>query len=191
VTSTKRKTSILGVCLLAVLVVGGVGYAAIPGSDGVIHACYGSNGEVRVINTEASPPATCNKGWTAFSWNQTGPPGPPGQNGQDGQDGTNGANGTNGQDGTNGVSGYEAHLSDTLVPAGFGAFAFATCSPGKVALGGGHELLESNDSQFVHVTASLPTAPTLGFDGWMVKMDIDLTSGDHLIRVFVTCADAT
>jgi len=63
------------------------------GSDGVINACYGSNGEVRVIDTEKTPPQTCNKGWKPLSWNHTGPAG---QDGRDGQDGAPGEPGPRG-----------------------------------------------------------------------------------------------
>ena len=87
------------------LAVAGVGYAGIPGQDGVIHACYGSDGSLRVIDREADPQRTCNKGWTPIQWNETGIQGPPGPPGEDGQDGTDGAAGAPGAPGTPGAPG--------------------------------------------------------------------------------------
>ena len=75
------------------------------------------------------------------------------------------------------------------MPAGFGAFAFSTCPAGKVVLGGGYFFVNSADSQFVHVTQSLPAKPTFQFEAWLVIMDIP--SGEHLIRVYAICANVT
>ena len=70
----------------------GVAFATIPGSDGVIHACYATNGSgtVNVIDptsTDASVPTSCVKGQASFAFNQTGPPGPPGSPGPAGPPG--------------------------------------------------------------------------------------------------------
>ena len=80
-TSTKRKASILALGLLAVLAVVGVGYAAIPSADGVIHACYNAQREPvrpatrhRHRGGQASAPRTR----SALNFNQTGPQGPQG-----------------------------------------------------------------------------------------------------------------
>jgi hypothetical protein len=56
-------------------VLGGVAYASIPDSGGVIHGCYkttGSNKELIVID---SPSQSCPMGYTALNWSQTGPQG--------------------------------------------------------------------------------------------------------------------
>jgi hypothetical protein len=47
----------------------GIAQAAIPDSNGVIHACYKSNGAIRVVNSAAN----CKANETALTWNQTGP----------------------------------------------------------------------------------------------------------------------
>src|SRR5690348_1823990 len=54
------------------LAVGGmaVAQAAVPGSGGVITACYGKNGSLRIIDTAKTK---CARGETALSWNQKGP----------------------------------------------------------------------------------------------------------------------
>ena len=58
------------------LLVGGIAWAAIPGSNGTISGCYDRNGALRVIDAEAG--AACERRETALAWNQAGPPGPPG-----------------------------------------------------------------------------------------------------------------
>ena len=63
---------VVGAC--TVVVVGGIAtavQASIPGSDGVIHGCYDSGGNVKVIDT--SKTKSCPKGYTALNWSQTGP----------------------------------------------------------------------------------------------------------------------
>ena len=111
-----RKRLVLLVVALAVITAGGVAYAAIPDSSGVIHGCYtsggggsgnnngnnnnngGSSGTLRVVDSAGQ----CKGNETAISWNQKGQkgdPGLPGTNGTNGKDGANGANGTNGSNG--------------------------------------------------------------------------------------------
>jgi hypothetical protein len=70
----------------------GIAYAAIPDSNGVVHACYqnvtSANKPLRLLDTGKA--TTCPNGWKAVSWNQKGIQGPPGVQGQPGQNGTNG-----------------------------------------------------------------------------------------------------
>jgi hypothetical protein len=58
----------------------GIAYAAIPDSNGVVHACYqnvtSANKPVKLLNT--SQKTTCPSGWVALSWTQKGTQGPPG-----------------------------------------------------------------------------------------------------------------
>src|SRR2546422_920795 len=61
-----------------VIAIGGAAFAAIPDSSGVIHGCYERRGNLRVIDTEATPPQGCRSRETVLSWNQQGPQGPPG-----------------------------------------------------------------------------------------------------------------
>jgi hypothetical protein len=69
-----------GVALMAgftaLLVAGGIAYATIPDSSGVIHGCYSkSGGSLRVIDASVT---NCKSTETALGWNQSGAPGPPG-----------------------------------------------------------------------------------------------------------------
>jgi hypothetical protein len=62
--------------LAASALAGGVAWAAIPDSDGVIQGCYNSGGNLKVVSE-----LPCPKGWTSLPWNQEGPKGDPGTNG--------------------------------------------------------------------------------------------------------------
>jgi hypothetical protein len=77
--SKLRRPSPSLVVATAALVVAlaGVTYAAIPGPDGTVHACYDARGSLRVIDSAA----TCDtkNGETALNFSQQGPAGPPGQ----------------------------------------------------------------------------------------------------------------
>jgi hypothetical protein len=75
---------------------GGVAYAAIPDSGGVIHGCYQKapgagglpKGALRVIDPGANE--SCSSGESALDWNATGPSGPQGPQGQQGPEGPQG-----------------------------------------------------------------------------------------------------
>jgi hypothetical protein len=69
-----------GVAALAVS--GGIAYATIPGSNGVISACVAKAGDLRVVDAEAG--AQCKSGETTLSWSQQGPKGEQGQTGERG-----------------------------------------------------------------------------------------------------------
>ena len=75
--------------VIALLAGAGLAKAAIPDSNGVIHACYDNAGRtIQVIDTEAG--GVCPAGQTALNWNQTGPPGPAGPPGPPAQSATQG-----------------------------------------------------------------------------------------------------
>jgi hypothetical protein len=111
-----RRKEIAAFAVLGTLAVGGASWAAIPSSDGVIHACYNAgpnpSGQLRVIDAEAG--AQCQRNEKALNFNQRGPkgdkgdkgdPGPPGRDGVDGTDGRDGVDGTDGRDGVDGAPG--------------------------------------------------------------------------------------
>jgi hypothetical protein len=98
--------------LALVVALGGVGIAAIPGSDGVINACYAKkNGDVRVVKAGKK----CKKGEKTISWNQQGPPGPAGPQGAQGAQGTQGVAGTNGANGIDGSPGQAGSAGPGLL----------------------------------------------------------------------------
>jgi len=85
---------------VAALAIGGVAYAAIPSSGGVIHGCFkaGPNpaGALRVIDVEAN--ASCSNSEKPLSWSQQGPQGLKGDQGAPGPAGPQGVPGPSGDD---------------------------------------------------------------------------------------------
>ena len=85
----------LVLALCAAVVIGAIVtavQAAIPDSNGQIHACYSANGSKATNGTSLyivdSASASCAKGQAQVTWNQTGAKGDPGTNGTNGTDGT-------------------------------------------------------------------------------------------------------
>jgi hypothetical protein len=60
---------------------GGVAFAAIPDSAGVIHSCYANDSGLLRVYDSANPGRPCDNTETALSWNQKGAPGPQGPRG--------------------------------------------------------------------------------------------------------------
>lgn len=87
VTNLRTRSAIAVVCVLAAtIVMGGLAYASIPGTNGVIHGCYetkGTNHAMTVVDSSAQ----CPTGYTSLKWNQTGPQGPAGPKGPQGTSG--------------------------------------------------------------------------------------------------------
>jgi type VI secretion system secreted protein Hcp len=106
------RSRIFKLALPAAVVLGAgtaVAIAAIPSSDGVIHACRvttgATPGQLRVIDVEATPPQACVAGEAAITWNEQGPAGPPGPQGDPGPPGDSGTD-TSGS-GTTGGSPFD------------------------------------------------------------------------------------
>lgn len=100
--------------LVAALVTAGlvmIVHAAIPDANGVIHACYRGNGNLRLVDR-----SNCVSNETLVSWNQTGPqgpqgvPGPQGIAGAQGQVGPQGATGPQGPPGPQGIAGPQGEV---------------------------------------------------------------------------------
>ena len=87
-----KHVVVLALAVLGVLAAVGIGYAAIPSSDGVIHGCLNTSsnpsGALRVIDTDAG--AKCAKNEKALNFNQQGPKGDPGAPGPKGDQGAPG-----------------------------------------------------------------------------------------------------
>lgn len=105
-----------------VLLVGGIAYATIPDSGGVIHGCYTkSTGTLRVIDASVT---NCSAKETSLDWSVQGPQGPegpqgaPGPQGVQGPAGPQGATGPQGVPGPSGTSqGYFASATNVAVAA--------------------------------------------------------------------------
>src|SRR5215472_10893180 len=104
----KRTFISLGL-VAALAAAAGVGYATIPDSQGLIHACYKvTKGDLRVIDS-----GNCAPGELALSWNQTGPQGPAGLQGPAGPQGPQGATGASGVEL---VTSSGTNIADKYVP---------------------------------------------------------------------------
>ncbi len=94
--SGRRLSSpVIAASVAAAVAAAGLAVAAIPGSDGVIHACYTkSGGTLRVIDDAVRK---CSSNETALNWDQRGRPGPTGPTGPRGPTGDTGAPGPAGE----------------------------------------------------------------------------------------------
>ena len=109
--------------LLAAALFGGVAWAAIPDSSGVIHTCYSqSTGTWRPIDY---PTQKCKSGETQLDLNQkgpkvdTGPAGPKGDPGVKGDTGPAGPKGDSGPQGLKGDAGAVAFAGESCAAGGF------------------------------------------------------------------------
>ena len=123
----RRTWTPVGLSLLAVGVVVGLAYGAIPGANGVIQGCYDSGGNVKVV--DALP---CPKGYTPLQWNQqgvkgdTGLQGPIGPMGVPGPQGPQGLEGPKGDTGAPGVSQVTFAGNVFTLPSGAGGNGLLT-----------------------------------------------------------------
>ena len=104
--STRRAMKIALPAALALGAGTAVAIAAIPASDGTIHACYATTGAtptgaVRIVDEGQ----TCATGEQTLTWNQTGPAGPAGPSGPSGPPGDSGTSGGGSFGGTDTGSG--------------------------------------------------------------------------------------
>jgi hypothetical protein len=101
-----RRAGVVGaVTVLALAGAGAVAGASVAGgpvSNGVVQGCYDSGGNLKV---ELPSATACDKGWTALTWNQTGPQGATGPAGPVGATGATGATGAVGPAGPIGATG--------------------------------------------------------------------------------------
>ena len=68
-----KSSWVVGLVVSVAIVVVAAVQAAIPDPSGAIHACYRSNGNLRLVDR-----SSCTSSETALTWNQTGPQGPAG-----------------------------------------------------------------------------------------------------------------
>jgi Collagen triple helix repeat (20 copies) len=145
-----RRIVLVGVG--ALVLAGGLAYAAIPDGNGTIHACMlNSQGQLRIIDPAHD---ACRTNETAIAWSQTGPhgatgptgpTGPAGPAGPTGPQGVKGDTGAQGPTGPAGPSGgldhvQVVHVTATPSSSGF-ATALVNCPSGTTLTGGGVDVL--------------------------------------------------
>src|SRR5262245_26671925 len=105
------RSKILVALAVATVALAGAAVAAIPGKDGVIHACRKvDGGAVRAVARASA----CRSSERALAWNQRGPAGPAGQAGPAGAQGPAGAKGATGATGPQGPAGPALASFDSL-----------------------------------------------------------------------------
>jgi hypothetical protein len=115
---------------MGTVLAGGVAFATIPDSNGVIHGCYQKNvGNLRVI--DPSEGESCRPSEIPISWSQTGPTGSQGAQGPTGDTGTAGAAGATGATGAAGATGATGPQG---VPGNL-ALAGKSCPSGEFVTG--------------------------------------------------------
>jgi hypothetical protein len=154
----RNRASLAAAGLVAVLAAAAVAYGAIPGADGVIHACYDKqSGQTRIYDAEDGRPKGCGKTEAAISWNQEGPKGDTGDAGPPGPPG---------------LSGHEVVLKAGTrfaeAPGIYGVGDTVACPEGKVAFGGGGSGVvvrsDGTTDAIADVLSSRPNGPA----GWAV-----------------------
>jgi hypothetical protein len=151
---------------LAIVVVAAV-QAAIPDPSGAIHACYRSNGNLRLVDR-----SSCTSSETALTWNQTGPQGPAGAPGPQGPPGIAGPPG---------VAGYEIINTHETLPLNGSIEVTATCPSGKRVIAGGYVAPSVLDT----ASSSRPE----GDSGWRVEFKSNGGMGEA--SVYAICAMAS
>ena len=178
--------------------------AAIPDPNGVIHACYRPNGNLRLVDK-----SSCTGNETAISWNQTGPAGPQGEAGPQGVGalkekldlraswaaGGAGPQGCAGPQGPPGPQGPRCtwairasrrerlrdHQYDGNLPTNGTASVVATCPSGKRVLGDGYVVPREADT----VPLSRPEAD----NAW--RVDFKSNGGSGTASVYAICGAAS
>jgi len=182
-----KRLSLLLLFLVVGVAVGGIAYASIPDSGGVIHGCYQkNNGNLRVIDSSGKGCTTSEK---PRDWSQTGPTGLTGESGATGPTGATGATGPSG------VSGYEivSHTTtDTTSSGGVNGFFSVSCPQGKKAVGGGGSAVDGVGAIGVNdgVRASVPSN---GGAGWVIAVWVDNPSNvtGFTVTVYAICENAS
>jgi len=182
------------VTVLAASIIGGVSYASIPDSAGVIHACYTNKRPhtLHLIDTAKAP--TCPRGTTAISWSQSGaagtpgPAGPAGPTGPAGKDGTPGAPGANGTPGMPGPAGPTGATGATGAagPAGGPSYATTATVPccGDTTIADVATVTLPAGTYFVQVTNSEATC-TMSVTNGIVPYQVTENAGGRITAVAV------
>jgi hypothetical protein len=152
----RRKRVVMITAVAIGLMAGGVAYASIPDSTGVVHGCYGKlNGSLRVIDTAKSQKCASNE--LALNWNQTGPKGATGARGVAGPDGAMGPRGVTGLQGVTGPTGATGPQG---APPDMSAYYTKTDSDSRFAQGGDFTLVH-NRVTMASRSASQPPPPAV------------------------------
>ena len=168
---------VVGLASLAITVVAVV-QAAIPDPSGVIHACYRSNGNLRLVDK-----SSCTGSETTLIWNQTGL-----RDlralwtcGNTGTAGRSWPSGPTGHTGPAAVAAYEIINTHETLPLNGSIEVTATCPTGKRVIAGGYVAPSVLDT----ASSSRPE----GDKGWLVEFKSNGGMGEA--SVYAICATAS
>lgn len=199
---------------VAAVALAGTAHAAIPDGNGVIHACYAKSGGVlRVVDASTT---SCKSGEVTLDWNRQGTPGAPGPAGPQGvpgvpgpigPQGDPGPVGPQGDPGVPGVPGAIGPQGAPGLPGGVSGVTLvfaergedtdrfkqviADCPTGKVAVGGGSEVVNLDGSHISIPEVVLDGSFPASASNWVGQAHaVTPTAEDWTLRVTVICADA-
>jgi type VI secretion system secreted protein Hcp len=194
------RSRIFKLVLPAAVVLGAgtaVAIAAIPSASGVITACRvttgATPGQLRVIDTEATPTQACVAGEATVTWNQAGPAGPPGPQGDPGPPGDDGSS-TDSGGGSGSGSGAPFDTSQTGGPSA-DIFLAIDGIPGDSSDAQHKNQIAIESFAFLAKRPSTRTAGAVRFSGLRLDKVYDVssprilsaaTSGRHLKNATVT-----
>lgn len=166
----------------AAAAVGAVASAAVPGPDGVIHACLNREGEVRIVDPAREQ---CRRHERSVSWNQVGPQGPAGPQGAPGPQGPAGPPGPAGSAGPPPPR-IIARLTVDGIPQTVGAYSYSWGITVPTSGGGG-----GGGAGVARLSEFVVTKP---IDVASPRLAADAATGTHLRSVVLEVfdpADAT
>lgn len=176
-----RLAAGIGIGVAATALAGtGVAMAAV--NTGVIDACYGSNGNLRIASS-------CRSNEQALSWNQTGPQGPAGPQGAPGVQGPAGPAGPAGPQGPAGATKVQVVKNSATVGNNVAQDVIALCPAGTTVTGGGGEV-SPNGLANAYLTASSPyfsSASATSPSGWHI-IGSNLSGSSLTFSAYALCA---
>lgn len=170
IASSRLAAAVIGGLVMAA--VGGVAWATIPDSGGVIHGCVQrASGQLRVLDHSSG---SCRRDEVALNWNQQG------------LQGVQGAQGPQGPQGDQGPSGAATRFITRFVslPSG-GSAARVFCLPGEKVTGGGGYSYNSSTGLAQDFPIDATGANAFGDSavGWQVA-----SQNFGAVNAFVICA---
>ena len=181
----------LGLPLIALMIsLGGVAWATIPSSNGIIHACFNTQtGAVRVVDA-AQGGSLCATGEQGLTWASSGPrglrgdKGPRGSVGRIGRQGPPGPRGGRGPAGPSGAlpHGPRIRLVTNTYYTRRSYRAYATCRPNEEPLSGGAALQADPYTHVITATASFSEG-----DSWVVDLNDQASLDPWTLVVYAEC----
>ena len=151
----KKNRVIIILTIVIVHIAVATAWTQIPNGNGVFHACYKANGDVRLV----AGASDCRNNEEHVAWNRTGPQGVAGPTGPQGQTGATGPQGPTGATGAQGVQGATG-ATGPQGPAGPGRLLASGAERDNVFLGPPSQAFGVCDGAFTNPLLSIPITLT-------------------------------